>query len=227
MARRGSPTAARTPSCASIRRPRRAHMAAAREAADANLNTLTFDRNGVALVHRPEWLVRPARSGAPARSRSGTRRAERALRHHATPAGDVYYASLAGNYHRAHRHRYRQGYGDRAADAAPGRAARVVRFARPGLGELLEHGPGRHVRPARRRGANGKLPGTGRRPMRCGSMMDKVWLTDWSAQRHRALRSRLPKSSRAFRRTAPGHACARCRAAPARHGALNRATTGW
>ena len=86
-----------------------------------------------------------------------------------TPSGDVYYASLAGS------HIARIDVESGAATViepphqGPGRAPCLVRFARPRLGELLEHGAGRHVRSGRAsRGANGSCPAT-RMPTRSGS----------------------------------------------------------
>ena len=113
----------------------------------ANLNTLTFDAKGRV------WFT--GQSGYYGRlvPATGDMKVWKAPRGNGpygittTPRGDVYYASLAQQSHRAHRHRVGRSDRDRAADAAPGRATRVVRFARADLGQLLEHGPGRHVRP--------------------------------------------------------------------------------
>ena len=100
-----------------------------------------------------------------------------------TPQGTVWYVSLAGNYlpqieicdtgRAAHR---------RAADAAPGRAPRLVRQPGPAVDQRMEQRQRLHARSAGRKLEELELPGE--RP-RCYSVYvddrDKVWLTDFSA----------------------------------------------
>ena len=103
-----------------------------------------------------------------------------------TPQGTVWYVSLAGNYlaeidrttrHAAHR---------RAADAAAGRAPRVVRQPGTAVDQRMEQRQRLHARPAStgagRSWKKWKLPGE--RP-RCYSVYvddrDAVWLTDFAA----------------------------------------------
>ena len=61
---------------------------------------------------------------------------------HVTPEGVVYYASLAGSRHRAHRRGELGGDRDRAAHQGPGRAARLVGLEGEHLGQRMELGPG-------------------------------------------------------------------------------------
>ena len=58
----------------------------------------------------------------------------------------------------------------------------MVRLQRPHLGQLLEHGPRRQVRPCHERVEEWKLPGD--RPQAYSVWVndrDQVWLTEWSS----------------------------------------------
>ena len=209
--------------------PRGARLAASGSDVEyANLNTLTFDRKGRV------WFT--GQSGYYGRLDPDTSdmkvwKAPRGRGPYGiatTPGGDVYYASLAGN----HIARIDTETGEATVIEPPtqgsGRAARLVRFARPDLGELLEHGPGRDVRPGvAQRGASGSCRASGRARTRSGSTTG----TRSGSPTGRPTRSsgsiRPPRSSRAFRRTAPAPPCGRCWAARARPGARNPATIGW
>ncbi len=85
----------------------------------------------------------------------------------------------------------------------PGRAARLVRLAGPPLGQLLEHRPGRHVRPATRTLARMEAAGPGPQAYSVWVDAARQGLADrMVGERDRALRSRSPRNSTAFRRTA-------------------------
>ena len=108
-----------------------------------------------ALVHRPERRLRAARSEA------GTSRVFRAPRGAGpygiatTPAGAVYYVSLAGSYLGASTCAPARRPCS-AADARPGSAPGLVGLARADLGQRMECRQARHVRPAvRAAGASG------------------------------------------------------------------------
>ncbi len=145
-----------------------------------------------------------------------------------TPAGDVYYASLAGN----HIARIDTETGEATVIEPPtpvaGRAARLVGFARTDMGELLEHGPGRHVRPGDARlGASGRFRAIARGRIRSGSTT-RTRSGSPNGRRTRSSASiRSPKSSKAIRRTAPAQRCGRCWGAPARRGARSREPSAW
>ena len=97
-----------------------------------------------------------------------------------TPRGDVYYASLAGSH--IARIDVRTGRATRhpAADARPGRAPGLVGLSRPDLGERVERGPARPLRPGDRRWREWKLPGAA--PQAYAVYVDDrdvVWVTDF------------------------------------------------
>ena len=230
-ARRRAVDHRRRPECDRARRPedaRGARLAARQGRRVRQPQHAHVRREGPRLVHRPDRLLRPAR---PRHERhegvEGAARA-RSLRHR-DDAGRRRLLRVARRQpHRAHRHRNRRGDRHRAADAGPGRAPRLVRFEGPDLGQLLEHRPGRDVRPgvasvARMEAAGqsaARVFGLGRRPGQgLAHRMDAPTRSSGS------IRSR--RSSRAFRRTARAPTCARCSAAPAKPGARNRATRGW
>jgi len=116
------------------------------DAANANLNTATFDQRGHI------WFT--GQNGFygrldPATDDMKVWKAPRGRGPYGittAPSGEVYYASLAGN----HIARIDVETGEATVIEPPtpaqGCAARLVRLARPHLGELLEHRPSRHVR---------------------------------------------------------------------------------
>ena len=156
----------------------------------ANLNTLTFDRKGRV------WFT--GQSGYYGRldPATGDMKVWKAPRGSGpygittTPGGDVYYASLAGN----HIARIDVETGEATVieppTQGPGRAPRVVRFARADLGQLLEHRPGRHVRS---RDASAwrewKLPGNRARVFGVGRRHGQGVADRLEHQRDRPLRS--------------------------------------
>ena len=93
------------------------------------------------LVYRTKRILRTARScdrrhegvESPARSR--------AVRHHDHAEWRGLLRVTCRQSHCPHRCRNRRSHRHRTADAGAGCAARLVRFARPHLGELLEHRP--------------------------------------------------------------------------------------
>ena len=134
----------------------------------------------------------PARAGSTAgstrrraRSTSSARRGAGPYGITTTPDGEVYYASLAGSHiaridSRPARRRVLQ-----PPTRRPGRAARLVGLARPDLGQRVERGPGRRVRPgdeALARVAAARVRPAGRTPS-TSTTRDVVWLTDFGAQR--------------------------------------------
>ncbi|TMG33868.1 MAG: cadmium-translocating P-type ATPase [Chloroflexi bacterium] len=102
------------------------------------------------LVHRPGGLVRTAR---PANRRAAdVRRPARCgtVRHHLVSRRQRVLRVACRELRRTDRSRERRRDGAPAADAEPGRAPRVVRFAEPGLGRRVERRPARAVRPRER-----------------------------------------------------------------------------
>ena len=150
---------------------------------------------------------------------------QRTLRHHHHPGGEVYYASLAGNYI-AHIDVDRRGHGHRPTDQGPGRAPRVVRFAGRIWVSYWNTGQVGMYDPAAKTWHEWKLPGTAHTYAVWVDPHDKVWLTDWSVNAIVRF-DPITESSRAFRPTAPRPTCGRCSAAAARCGARSRATTAW
>ena len=104
----------------------------------ANLNTAVFDKNGI------YWFT--GQSGIYGRldPKSGDMTVFKSPRGRGTygmtitPKGDIWYASLAGNHIARIDHRDRQRDRGRAADAEPRRAAGVVGFQGPDLGQRVE-----------------------------------------------------------------------------------------
>ena len=113
----------------------------------ANLNTATFDKRGIL------WFT--GQSGIYGRldPKTGAMRVFRAPLGEGpygittTPKGQVFYASLAGQPHRADQRPDRQGDRDPPADGRSGRAARLVGLEGEDLGQRVERGQGRPVRP--------------------------------------------------------------------------------
>ena len=137
----------------------------------ANLNTATFDNNGIL------WFT--GQSGVYGRLNPGTGQVEvfNAPRGRGpygiatTPGGDVYYASLAGS-HIARIDR-ETGVATVLEPPTAGQGARRVWSDSQGtyLGQPVERRPGSSVRSGRRRrGASGGCPATVRRPTRSLSM---------------------------------------------------------
>ena len=97
-----------------------------------------------------------------------------------TPNGQVWYASLAGSH--VARIDLRTGKATVAApaDARPGRAAHLVRLARAAVGERVERGQGRALRPRHAEaGASGASPGAAQPYAVYVDEQDIVWLTDF------------------------------------------------
>ena len=153
-----------------------------REAADANLNTLTFDRNGVVwFTGQSGWYGRLD----PARGAIDVWKAPRGAGPYgiaATPAGDVYFVSLAGNYLAR-------------IDIATGKATVIdPPTPRQGARRVWSDSQGRlwvsywntgqvgMYDPALGRWREWKLPGSGPQAYSVWvDAADKVWLTEWSA----------------------------------------------
>ena len=197
------------------RRPaRRAVCGASRcppSAGYANLNTATFDRRGRALVHRADRHLRPARS-----RRAGRMHVFDAPRGPGpygittTPRGDVYYASLAGNYVGRIDSRTGKAAVLDPPTRGPGRAARLVRLAGPDLGQRVERGPGRQLRPGNGRWREWRLPGpepAGRTRSTSTTRTSSGSAT--SARTPSCASTREPQRSRRCRSRAPGRTSAR------------------
>ena len=84
-----------------------------------------------------------------------------------TPDGEVWYASLAGSHIARIDRDDRRGDRRRPADRRPGRAPDLVRLARPPVGQRVERGPGRRLRPGHGRVA-GVAAARGRPRRVCG-----------------------------------------------------------
>ena len=135
----------------------------------ANLNTATFDQKGrVWFTGQSGVYGRLDPATGDVQGLEGAAR-QRPVRHHDHAGGDVYYASLAGNHIARIDVEIGHGHGDRAADQGAGRAARLVRLEGPSVGELLEHRPGRDVRPVDARVARMEAARRRRTRTRCGS----------------------------------------------------------
>jgi len=153
-----------------------------REAADANLNTLTFDRNGVLwFTGQSGWYGRLD----PARGTIDVWKAPRGVGPYgivATPAGEVYFVSLAGNYLAR-------------IDIATGKATVIdPPTPRQGARRVWSDSHGRlwvsywntgqvgMFDPATAHWREWTLPGPGPQAYSVWvDVMDKVWLTEWSA----------------------------------------------
>ena len=184
-------------------------------------------REGPRLVHRPERLLRPARSRD--RRHEGVEGAARPrpLRHHddavaatSTTRRSPATTSRASTPRPATR---------RVIEPpTPRQGARRVWSDSRGrhLGQLLEHRAGRHVRPRAKAWREWTLPGDSPRAYSVWvDDADKVWLTEWTANaivRFDPVTEKFESfpSNRCGART-----CARCSAARARRGAPNRAPT--
>ena len=199
-------------------RPRRRH---------ANLNTAVFDRARHALVHRPERRLRPPRPG------DRTVRVWRAPGGYGpygittTPAGDVYYASLAGSH--IARIDVRTGQATRLEPPTRDQGARRVWSDSSGRIWVSEWNAGQVAvyDPATGRWREWKLPGAA--PQAYAVYVDDrdvVWLTDFGGNalvrfdpRDRAVHDR-PATD------APARTSASSSAARARSGAPSPASTG-
>ena len=220
----------RRPECDRARRPedpRRARLGARQGRRVRQHEHARVRREGPRLVHGPDRLLRPARSGDERHQGvEGAARA-RSLRHRDDPGRRRLLRIARRQPYRAHRHRDRRGDRHRAADPGPGRAARMAGLEGPDLGQLLEHRARRNVRPGRQSpGASGSCRASGRARTRSGSTP----ATRYGSPSGRPTRSsgsiRSARSSRASRRIATAPTCGRCSAGPPRPGAPNRATTG-
>ena len=129
----------------------------------ANLNTLVFDKQGIALVHRPGRRDRPLR--AQDREDAGVGRAARLrpLRHRAHAAGHGLVRVAGRQLSRRDRPRDGRAAHRRAADAAAGRAPRVVRQPGTALDQRMEQRQRLHARSARTAaGRSGSCRASGR-----------------------------------------------------------------
>ena len=194
--------------------------AAARTPSYANLNTLTFDRRARVWFTGQSGYLRPPRSRD--RRHEGMEGAARArcLRHHDHAGRRRLLRVARGQSHRAHRRRDRQATVIEPPTKDQGARRVWSDSQRPHLGELLEHRAGRHVRPGRARVARMEAArATGRTRIRCGSTTRTRSGSPNGPPTRSSASIRSPRSSRLIRRTGPAPTCARCWAAPARHGA--------
>jgi hypothetical protein len=108
----------------------------------ANLNTLTFDRKGRV------WFTGQSGLYGKLDPATGEVKVWPVNLWHRDHARRRRLLRVTGRkLHCAHRHGIRRGHRDRTADARTRRAACMVGFTRPNLGELLEHRAGRPLRP--------------------------------------------------------------------------------
>ena len=134
------------------------------------------------VVHRPKRRLRTPRPGDRRRWTCSTRPAVAGrTASPRRPSGDVYYASLAGNYVGRIDRRDRRATVARAANARPGRPARLVGLARPHLGQRMERRTGRaSTTPPPASGGSGGYPGDS--PQAYAVYVDDrdiVWLSDF------------------------------------------------
>ena len=133
-----------------------------------NLNTATFDKQGRIWFTGQNGIYGRLDPASGAMQVWDAPRGRGAYGITTTPDGAVYYASLAGS-HIARvdlepaRHRHR------AADQGPGRAAGLVRLARPDLGQRVERGQVSRYDPGRAPGRPGSCRVIGRGPTRSTS----------------------------------------------------------
>ena len=133
---------------------------------DANLNTAVFDPTGIALVHRPDRHLRPARSGDRRDGRLRRPRGPRSVRHH----GDARRRHLVRVARRQPHRPSRPGDRRAATIVEPptaGQGARRVWSDSRGRIWVSEWDAGQVGGPRpgdRRRGRSGSCPATGRRP---------------------------------------------------------------
>ena len=153
-----------------------------REAANANLNTLTFDRNGVVwFTGQSGWYGRLD----PARGAIDVWKAPRGDGPYgiaATPAGDVYFVSLAGNY--LARIDIATGNATVIEPPTPRQGARRVWSDSQGRLWVSYWNTGQvgMYDPATARWRDWTLPGPGPQAYSVWvDAADKVWLTEWSA----------------------------------------------
>ena len=136
-----------------------------RTAPDANLNTAAFDGDGIL------WFTGQAGIYGRLDPADGTVEAFDAPRGRgpygitATPAGDVYYASLAGSHIARIDRETGEATVDRPADGRPGRPPRLVRLDAAASGSASGT-PARSASTTRRPapGRSGRCPATTRRP---------------------------------------------------------------
>src|SRR5690606_22016054 len=119
------------------------------ERGNANLNTATFDRNGVLWFTGQNGIYG---SVDPATGKVDVRDARaRPLRHRDHAFGPGLVRIACRQPHRAHQHAQRRGDGRRTADAGAGRAADLVRQPRATVGQRMEFGPAHPLRARERR----------------------------------------------------------------------------
>ena len=153
----------------------------------ANLNTLVFDKQGTLWFTGQGGVI--GRFEPKSREDAGVGRAarQRPVRHRAHAAGHGLVRVARRQLSRRDRPRDRHAAHRRAADAAAGRAPRVVRQPGAAVDQRMEQRQRLDARSVHQRGGDGswkkwKLPGE--RP-RCYSVYvddrDAVWLTDFAA----------------------------------------------
>ena len=139
----------------------------------------------------------------------------------ATPAGEVYYASLAGS----HIARINVETGEATVleppTGKPGRPPRLVRLPRPHLGRRVERRPGRHVRRGGQRLEGMEAPGSSPRPTPSTSTKRTRSGSPTSAATPSTASTPQRRSSRPTRCPARPATSASSSAAPAKSGAPN------
>ncbi len=112
------------------------------ERSNVNLNTAAFDRNGKLWFTGQNGVYGRLDPETKRDTRLGCARGARSLRHHRHPGRRDLLRFPRRRSHRPHRYANRQGRGHRAADAETRRAAGLVGFFRPDLGERVDCRPG-------------------------------------------------------------------------------------
>ena len=193
----------------------------------ANLNTLTFDKEGnVWFTGQAGYYGRVDLRQQYGEGVAGTARA-RPLRHHDRAVRRRLLRVARRQSHRPHRRRHRRGDGDRTADARPGRAPRVARFARAHLGQLLEHRARRHVRSGRAHVARVETARQCARVFRLGGRSGQGVADRLDHQCAGAIRSGHREVRRIPVQQNRAPTCGRCWGERGKRGAPNPVSIGW
>ena len=192
---------------------------------NANLNTATFDKRGIL------WFTGQNGIYGRLNPKTGAMRVFRAplgvgaVRDHDDAEGSGLLRVARGKPHRADRRAHRQGDRHPAADRRPGRASRVVELEGADLGQRVERGQGRPLRPCHEEVARVGRPRPGSALRRLRRRQGRRLADRLRAQRASGASHRRRGASRACR-SAQGRTCASCSGGRARCGAPSRAPTG-